>query len=1512
MSFVKRTVCPSKDNKYYIQDDHGGWSPCVLGKDSSGNRSTGGWVLPNCVGYAVGRFNEIGNYKKCKYLKSVNAEDMLSCVTAQGLKTGQTPKEGACMVWRDGPYSGCGHVAIVETVISPNEIVTSESGWKGGEFWTRPRTNDNGNWGAESGYEFLEFIYHPDVTNSTLNQTASGFVGDGTPGQSSATGMGGGLVKYNAKYSKYSVIDVSEHQGKLDWDSIKTTSVKRQKDQSSLPPIKAAIIRLGYGSGLNYPSHSRDSMVMYHINGCVKNNIPFGLYWFVSDYGSAPTMSGQNTAKIMLDFYNELDAEAKRLCQLPLYLDIEDSSYTSPKFDGLNTELAAEYCKYILTNGGGLIPGIYAAVGHCGTYINDVGKAIDDNVVSFSYIGADGNTTTKNICKGDLLYSKWLARWTTNENLLSGNYKHINPPIAFWQQYGDDKDNYAEISCHNAHVDINNCFIDYVYTATPVAVGKDELAETGIESTPFVLYFTTDSGGHYYLKAENKEYNTVQWNNTPSGVEFYSKAVSVTSELSEAVVLYVGKKTASGGQEYYLYYVDGNNVQQKLRLQDVIAPTINSQTGTCFYALFGPDLENTANPSAPIDNNSSFVIQELFDSLQWGDLQLRLVADGVSTPIESTATLKIGANNAKLAKVTLSSDWNATSSGGVAGDGAILNVTNLLDIDDSISRELIITCLEDYYTVDPEDYKNSTETDDDGNIICLSIEEFENALASLRGLLSQAIIPMESATTMIDWVANCFSQLVLKDTAENLEEYREVVQAFVSEKNSITELNLSDYTESTAATATAAIEKAAYLPVPDKNTSGELVFSDNIKTALNNYKLSEFKKHTKSLENARKTLVLKELNKDLEVECEVNGKTQSISFNKLQELIQNLNEEDFTEATYTELMANYVDKDFSSIGQSELNELITEAVAYISSSLCPALADCTEFFRARLKAAARRDYARKEYYAQINPDASSTWSLFANGESTGAENDYTADYKLRYTAASRERVDALCDIFDLFVELDTTKLTSNFPALNSVATICLQSEIDQLTHELNEATDNLVTEMSTMADQYLEKYSELAECTYSIGVKASAKLILVELLRNLYTSDFSIANEETLKQNTEELSEVLAQIQTGDMLIYLPADYSALDQALAIAATLNNRRFTTESFNNLTDTVATAKKNTNYSDSVRKTYHEQRIVDRAAESVRTAIANLKVKEEPLTLTFTSNTSGANVDEYQWVLLPNSLQSGWNELILPFVAGVATGTPDTSALNWFRMYTSAGVDLTVIIDDISVVEYTETEEGVYQAEGASVSLWNCDKKNSSGVSVYNRNTITITTAEGEVKEGTAAYKNVGSTNDERIVLKFNPAKDASAVENGALHLWLYFEDASKLTGNVYFELGSGNHSADPDIQLNVENKIIKENIDVTISVYTAGKIYYIDDINQLKQGLLLNPGVYFKFRSILKNNTMATDPIETWQYTYYVTNTDGDVIATTQNIAIRYGCVYKSTEAGPIEIWTPNPDGVFQE
>lgn len=157
-----RKECP-KNNKYYIRQASGGYNGAVKGLPVI----SGADVLCNCVGYANGRFNEIGDFNRCKYQLVCNAENFIESAKRQGLKISSTPVEGGIMVWQKGATlgsgDGAGHVAVVERVYDDGTILTSESGWASWAFKTVRRDNSNGNWGQNSLYKFRGCIINPTI-----------------------------------------------------------------------------------------------------------------------------------------------------------------------------------------------------------------------------------------------------------------------------------------------------------------------------------------------------------------------------------------------------------------------------------------------------------------------------------------------------------------------------------------------------------------------------------------------------------------------------------------------------------------------------------------------------------------------------------------------------------------------------------------------------------------------------------------------------------------------------------------------------------------------------------------------------------------------------------------------------------------------------------------------------------------------------------------------------------------------------------------------------------------------------------------------------------------------------------------------------------------------------------------------------------------------------------------------------------------------------------------------------
>lgn len=144
-SYVPRLNEPTTTDKNYINQGFGGYNYCI-------NISNGS-CLPNCTGYAWGRWRELlGEYHN---LSRSNACDWWGN-TSDGYKRGQTPQLGAVMCWRGGS-DGYGHVAIVEQVNADGSVVSSNSAYCGSRFYTETLASPYN----FSGYTFQGFIYIP-------------------------------------------------------------------------------------------------------------------------------------------------------------------------------------------------------------------------------------------------------------------------------------------------------------------------------------------------------------------------------------------------------------------------------------------------------------------------------------------------------------------------------------------------------------------------------------------------------------------------------------------------------------------------------------------------------------------------------------------------------------------------------------------------------------------------------------------------------------------------------------------------------------------------------------------------------------------------------------------------------------------------------------------------------------------------------------------------------------------------------------------------------------------------------------------------------------------------------------------------------------------------------------------------------------------------------------------------------------------------------------------------------
>ncbi len=237
--FTARLSAPSAADKYWLHTSKGGLNECILISGSS--------VLPNCVGYAWGRFYEITGTKPT--LSKSNAE-MRYCYAADGYERSSSPALGAIACWSKGVVShgadGAGHVAVVERIEANGDIVTSNSAYGGRRFYTETFKKSSGyNFGA---YKFQGFILPPGQTSSEPLVTEANNGGDnmtnGIPG-----------------------VDISYCQQGLNYEKLKADG------------IKFAIIRSSV-TGTGSHKQSVDNLFNRHVNGCISQGIDYGFYHY--------------------------------------------------------------------------------------------------------------------------------------------------------------------------------------------------------------------------------------------------------------------------------------------------------------------------------------------------------------------------------------------------------------------------------------------------------------------------------------------------------------------------------------------------------------------------------------------------------------------------------------------------------------------------------------------------------------------------------------------------------------------------------------------------------------------------------------------------------------------------------------------------------------------------------------------------------------------------------------------------------------------------------------------------------------------------------------------------------------------------------------------------------------------------------------------------------------------------------------------------------------------------------
>lgn len=147
-------------------------------------------------------------------------------------------------------------------------------------------------------------------------------------------------------------IDVSEHQGSIDWRSVKNSG-----------SVDYAIIRCGYGSDY---AEQDDKQFLNNVRGCLDNGIPFGIYLY--SYACSISMA-RSEARHAFRMLNKAGLGPLDL-DYPVYLDLEEQDASGQPTGVINNDnkvrlsnatladIASAFCSEI--EAAGYTAGVYA------------------------------------------------------------------------------------------------------------------------------------------------------------------------------------------------------------------------------------------------------------------------------------------------------------------------------------------------------------------------------------------------------------------------------------------------------------------------------------------------------------------------------------------------------------------------------------------------------------------------------------------------------------------------------------------------------------------------------------------------------------------------------------------------------------------------------------------------------------------------------------------------------------------------------------------------------------------------------------------------------------------------------------------------------------------------------------------------------------------------------------------------------------------------------------------------
>ena len=304
----------------------------------------------------------------------------------------------------------------------------------------------------------------------------------------------------------YRGIDVSYHNGAIDWTEVKESGVD------------FAILRCGYGKDIQKQD---DEQWLNNVRGCQQNGIPFGVYLY--SYAT-DTDRASSEADHVLRLLREAGLGSEDL-GYPVFFDMEDASTIGSDY----AAIATTFCDKV--EAAGYETGVYASKSWFENYLTD---SCFEN------------------------WTKWVAQWNASMGLTYDGLSNFSSGNGMWQfsDYGSVPGvggacdlNYTFIEPNNSSLDIEGVYVNQ----------RCQLVTASDSSLVLTVDGNAASGANVFV-ARNDGTDEQDWYISIQG----NGLVSVRSAADRNLVLDAASSIPSSGSNVSIWQTHGGNNQKWL------------------------------------------------------------------------------------------------------------------------------------------------------------------------------------------------------------------------------------------------------------------------------------------------------------------------------------------------------------------------------------------------------------------------------------------------------------------------------------------------------------------------------------------------------------------------------------------------------------------------------------------------------------------------------------------------------------------------------------------------------------------------------------------------------------------------------------------------------------------------------------------------------------------------------------------------------------------------------------